>query len=192
MNEGISRRDLILQEAAHLFRQKGYLGANLRELAARVGIKGGSIYHHFASKQEILFEVMDQTMTEMIERLSAALEGAGSPSEKLRRMVRFHIDYIVTGADRAYVTDDELKNLEPDNYRAVIAKRDRYQRLIEQILEEGQRQEGWRVPDVKLCSRALIKACAGVATWYRPDGPLDLAQIAEVYAELFCNGLLPR
>ncbi|TYO95788.1 TetR family transcriptional regulator [Geothermobacter ehrlichii] len=192
MTERISRRDLILQEAAHLFREKGYLGANLRELAARVGIKGGSIYHHFASKQEILFEVMDQTMTEMIERLSAALEGAESPSEKLRRMVRFHVDYIVTGADRAYVTDDELKNLEPDNYRAVIAKRDRYQRLIEQILEEGQRQEGWRVPDVKLCCRALIKACAGVATWYKPDGALSLAQIAEVYADLFRNGLLPR
>jgi len=192
MSENLSRREVILQEAARLFREKGYLAANLRELASRAGIQGGSIYHHFASKQEILFQLMDDTMSDMIDQLSARLEGAETPSERLRRMMHFHVEYVVTGSDRTYITDDELRNLEPDNYREVVAKRDRYQRIIEEILATGRDREGWNVIDVKLFTRAVIKICAGVATWFRPGGELDIAQVAEVYVGLVCNGLLPR
>jgi AcrR family transcriptional regulator len=187
-----SRREIILQEAAHLFREKGYLAANLRELARRAGIQGGSIYHHFDSKQEILFELMDHTMNDMIARLSERLADATSPLEKLRRTVHFHIEYFVTGPDQTYITDDELRNLDPDNYLKVVAKRDRYQFIVEEILAAGKQELGWRLEEPKLYSRALIKMCAGVATWYKPEGPLTIEQIAESYADLLCYGLLAR
>jgi AcrR family transcriptional regulator len=187
-----SRREIILQEAAHLFREKGYPSANLRELAKRAGIQGGSIYHHFASKQEILFQVMDDTMSDMIAQLSSRLEGAQTAAEKLRRMMHFHIEYVVTGSDRTYVTDDELRNLDPANYQKVVQKRDRYQNIIEDILTAGQVEEGWQVVDVKLYARGLIKVCAGVASWYRPTGELSIAQVAESYIQFLCAGLLPR
>ena len=105
MKETISRREIILQEAAHLFREKSYPGANLRELARRAGIQGGSIYHHFASKQEILFQLMDHTMSDMIKRLTAQLAVIECPLEKLRTTVHFHIEYHVTGPDQTYITD---------------------------------------------------------------------------------------
>ena len=192
MPEVISRRNIILQEAAHLFREKGYPAANLRELARRAGIQGGSIYHHFASKQEILFQLMDHTMTDMIERLTERLTDAGSPLEKLRITVKFHIEYHVTGPDQTYITDDELRNLEPENYLKVVAKRDRYQRIIEDILSAGKIEDGWQLDEAKLYTRALIRMCAGVATWFKPEGELSLIQISEAYADLLCNGLLPR
>jgi len=192
MSGSISRRDIILQEAARLFREKGYPGTNLRELARRAGIQGGSIYHHFASKQEILFQLMDHTMNDMIERLTERLVDAESPLEKLRKTVHFHIEYHVTGPDQTYITDDELRNLEPDNYLKVVAKRDCYQRIIEEILSAGRTEQNWRLDEPKLYTRALIKMCAGVATWFKPEGELSLAQIAEAYTDLLCNGLLPR
>lgn len=192
MPEVISRRNIILQEAAHLFREKGYPAANLRELARRAGIQGGSIYHHFASKQEILFQLMDHTMTDMIERLTERLTDAGSPLEKLRITVKFHIEYHVTGPDQTYITDDELRNLEPENYLKVVAKRDRYQRIIEDILSAGKIEDGWQLDEAKLYTRALIRMCAGVATWFKPEGELSLIQISEAYADILCNGLLPR
>lgn len=187
-----SRREIILQEAAHLFREKGYPAANLRELARRAGIQGGSIYHHFASKQEILFELMDHTMSDMIARLSERLADAASPLEKLRRTVYFHIEYFVTGPDQTYITDDELRNLDPENYLRVVAKRDRYQYIVEGILAAGKQELGWRLEEPKLYTRALLKMCAGVATWFKPEGELSIAQVAEAYTDLLCNGLLPR
>ena len=192
MTESTSRREIILQEAARLFREKGYPGSNLRELARRAGIRGGSIYHHFASKQEILFQLMDQTMSDMIERLSERLTGAATPLEQLRRAVQFHIEYHIAGPDQTCITDEELRNLETENYLKVVAKRDIYQKIIEDILSAGKAEQGWRLDEPKLYSRALIKMCGGVATWFKAEGELSIAQIAEAYADLLCNGLLPR
>lgn len=192
MADTLPRREIILQQAAHLFREKGYPGANLRELARRAGIQGGSIYHHFSSKQEILFQLMDQTMSDMIERLTQQLVGAQTPLEKLRRTIHFHIDYHVTGPDQTYITDEELRNLEPENYLKVVAKRDRYQKIIEAIMATGKSEENWQLDEPKLYTRALIKMCAGVSTWYKPGGGMTIRQIAEAYIQLLCNGLLPR
>jgi AcrR family transcriptional regulator len=192
MAENTMRKEIILQEAAHLFREKGYLASNLRELAKRSGIQGGSIYHHFASKQEILFQLMDHTMSDMIDKLSAKLADAACPLERLRRTIHFHINYHITGPDQTYITDDELRNLEPDNYLRVVAKRDRYQRLIEEVFRAGKEQQNWQVADIKLYTRALIQMCAGVSTWFKFDGPLSIAEIAAQYTELLCRGLLGK
>ncbi len=192
MIEAISRRDIILQEATHLFREKGYLASNLRELGKRAGIQGGSIYHHFSSKQEILFLLMDHTMNDMLERLSALLAPLDCPTERLRQTIRFHIEYHISGPDETYITDDELRNLEPDNRQRVVAKRDRYQQLIEDTIALGKKEQNWQVVDHKLMSRAIIQMCAGVTRWYQPDGRFSIDQIAEQYFALVTTGLRGR
>ncbi|MGK2945594.1 MAG: TetR/AcrR family transcriptional regulator [Desulfuromonadales bacterium] len=187
-----SRKQIILKEAARLFREKGYIASNLRELAKRAGIQGGSLYHHFGSKQDILFQLMDNTMTDMVTSLSTLLAETTDPEEKLRRLLRFHISYTVCGPDETYITDDELRNLNADNYLQIIAKRDAYQKLFEEVFQGGCQQKGWMVVDYKLVARAAIQMGTGVASWYRPGGPMSIDQISEHYAELLCRGLLPR
>lgn len=187
-----SRKQIILKEAARLFREKGYIASNLRELAKRAGIQGGSIYHHFSSKQDILFQLMDNTMTDMVTSLSAVLAGTDDPEEKLRRLLRFHISYTICGPDETYITDDELRNLNADNYLQIIAKRDAYQKLFEEVFLAGYQQQGWMVVDPKLMARAAIQMGTGVASWYKPEGPMSIDQISTYYAELLCKGLLPR
>jgi AcrR family transcriptional regulator len=187
-----SRKQIILKEAARLFREKGYIASNLRELAKRAGIQGGSLYHHFGSKQDILFQLMDNTMTDMVTSLSTLLAETTDPEEKLRRLLRFHISYTVCGPDETYITDDELRNLNADNYLQIIAKRDAYQKLFEEVFQDGCQQKGWMVVDYKLVARAAIQMGTGVASWYRPGGPMSIDQISEHYAKLLCRGLLPR
>ena len=187
-----SRKQIILKEAARLFREKGYIASNLRELAKRAGIQGGSLYHHFGSKQDILFQLMDNTMTDMVTSLSTLLAETTDPEEKLRRLLRFHISYTVCGPDETYITDDELRNLNAVNYLQIIAKRDAYQKLFEEVFQDGCQQKGWMVVDYKLVARAAIQMGTGVASWYRPGGPMSIDQISEHYAELLCRGLLPR
>lgn len=187
-----SRKQIILKEAARLFREKGYIASNLRELAKRAGIQGGSIYHHFSSKQDILFQLMDNTMTDMVTSLSAVLAGTDDPEEKLRRLLRFHISYTICGPDETYITEDELRNLNADNYLQIIAKRDAYQKLFEEVFLAGYQQQGWMVVDPKLMARAAIQMGTGVASWYKPEGPMSIDQISTYYAELLCKGLLPR
>ena len=84
-----SPRGRVLRAAAHLFRVQGYSGTTVREIAALVGIQSGSLFHHFRSKEEILFVVMKEVIiynTEMIE--SALAAGAvPTPVERLRALI---------------------------------------------------------------------------------------------------------
>jgi len=186
-----SRKQILLKEAARLFREKGYISSSLRELAKRAGIQGGSIYHHFESKQAILFQLMDKTMTDMVTNLSDLLADNDDPEEKLRTLLRFYIEYNICGPDETYITEDELRNLDPGNYLQVIAKRDTYQKLCEDVFLAG-RELGWQFADHKLMARAVIQMGTGVTRWYKPDGPLSIDQIADQYADLLVRGLLPR
>ncbi len=191
-DEKTSRKQIILKEAARLFREKGYISSSLRELAKRAGIQGGSIYHHFSSKQEILFQLMDNTMTDMVTSLSILLAETDNLEEKLRLLLVFHINYTISGPDETYITDEELRNLDAGNYLHIVAKRDRYQKLFEDVFIAGCRNAGWQVADHKLIARAAIQMGTGVSGWYKHGGPLSIEQIASHYTDLLYRGLLPR
>jgi len=185
-----SRKEILFQEAAKLFREKDYQAANLRELAKRVGIQGGSLYYHFASKQELLFQLMNTIMDQMISGLAAELGTSDDPLTQLRSFFRFHIRFTVCGSDLVYISDDELRHLEPENYQQIIAKRDSYQQLVEQLLKNGQKL-GWQVEDYKLLSRIAIQMGTGVLGWYRQDGTLSIEEIADRYSQFYYCGLQP-
>ncbi|MDT8421437.1 MAG: TetR/AcrR family transcriptional regulator [Desulfuromonadales bacterium] len=187
-----SRKQIILKEAASLFREKGYLASTLRELARRAGVQGGSIYHHFSSKQEILFLLMDNTMNDMIERLSTTIAELDCPLARLRHAIRLHIEYHIFGPDETYITEDELRNLDTENYRRIIAKRDRYQQIFEEIIADGKARLNWQVSDVKLFARAIIQMCAGVTRWYKTNDTFSIDEIAEQYFNLLLTGLRER
>lgn len=190
--DNLSRKTVILREAASLFRERGYLSSNLRELARRSGIQGGSIYHHFSSKQEILFQLMEVTMTEMIEKLSRQFAPNDPPLEKLRKAVLFHIQYHVSVSNETYITDGELSNLDKDKFDHIVAMRKRYQQIFESILDEGASSGTMTVPDKKITTRAIIQMCTAVSLWFKHGGELSVHEVADKYMEFICNGISVR
>lgn len=185
------RKEIILQEAARLFRQKGYMAATLRELADRSGIKGGSIYHHFSSKQEILHEIMAFTLTNLFA-LEEETAGERNPIEKIRKAIRFHIEYHINNLDETLVADTELRSLTAENYREIIKMRRRYENLFIDILREGVQQEIIKIGDVKLAALAILQMCTGVSYWFKQDGPLSVQEIADGYVDLICWGIMGK
>lgn len=183
------RKTVILNEAARLIREKGYGGTTLRELAKRSGIQGGSIYHHFASKQEILFRIMDNTMTRLTSRVQKAVDDVNDPSGKLAQAIRSHIEYHTVEPDKTYITDAELRSLAPENHEIIVRMRDKYERLYVQIIKEGIQKGQMEISHVKLTIRALLQACTGVSYWFKPKGPLSVGDIADNYINLFFRGI---
>lgn len=185
-----TRKTSILREAACLFREKGYNGSTLRQLATRVGIKGGSIYHHFASKQEILFMIMKYTMGNLIQRVRQEIENEQGVLDKLRSAMRCHIEYHTIDADETYVTDAELRSLSADNYKIIVGMRNNYEAVYRDILREGRATGVMEITNLSITSRALLQMCTGISLWYRPDGPLTINEIEDTYMDLFCRGVL--
>ncbi|MCP4105267.1 MAG: TetR/AcrR family transcriptional regulator [Desulfobacteraceae bacterium] len=193
MNSKVSsRKTIILREAARLFREKGYSGTNLRELAKSSGVQGGSIYHHFSSKQEILFQIMEYTMTILINKVQDAIKNEKDPFKGLCNAIRFHIEYHTIDTNETYVTDSELRSLEPANYKKIITMRDKYEQIYIQLMKQGIETGEMKVDNVKLTVKALLQMCTGVSYWFKPNGSLSISDIAEKYIKIFFWGIAKK
>lgn len=192
MKKGPHRRLVILRQAAKIFHERGYTASSLRELAQHCGIQGASIYHHFSSKQDILHEIMDYTMTTLIERLKETIEGVEDPLEKLDRAIRFHIQYHINNPYITHVTDTELRSLKAEYLEHVIRKRDEYEGFFHGMLTEGVAAGLIKVDNIPLTRMAILQMCTAVTIWFCEDGPLAVDQVAEVYARFIRRAVAGR
>jgi len=185
----LSRKRIIFKEAARLFREKGYHSSTLRGLANRAGIKGGSIYHHYSSKQEILYLIMEYTMINLTDGVRLAIKNEPDPLQRLRRAISSHIEYHTTNMDETYVTDAELRSLDAANYKTIVEMRNSYEEIFRIILQEGNANGKMHISNIKTASRALLQMCTGISYWFNPDGKQSISRITENYIELFFWGI---
>lgn len=184
-------RDRIESVAARLFHQQGYQATTMRELAAGVGIKAGSLYNHFSSKQELFFRICYDTMCDMEAAVMAEMSGVEGPEARLRAFVRAHTRYCIVERYRARVADD-LRNLEPGNLEQVLEMRDRYELVLREVLTALRAAHHGAVPDVPVTANAIATMASQVSWWYRDDGRMSADDIAETYADLALGAALSR
>src|SRR5882672_5183699 len=89
-------RQEILRTAARLFQQQGYDGTSMNDVAAALGLSKGGLYHHFQSKDEILFDLMDHAMNITQERVVDTVRVIRGPEERLRELIRLHIEVVLS------------------------------------------------------------------------------------------------
>jgi len=181
----------IIQAAAQIFRQKGYQAASMQDIADAVGLQKASLYHHVASKQEILLEILDQAIDVLIADMQAVIEAGGPPEEQLRQAMRAYVSRVTQEASLAAVLQLEHRNLEPRMRARHVARRDRYDDLWRTLIRRGVEGGAFRDVDENMVSFALLGVQNWMITWYRPEGRLSALEIADQFADLFLQGLLP-
>jgi AcrR family transcriptional regulator len=179
----------ILDAAVHLFYERGYHATTMRDIATEVGIKAGSLYNHYAGKQEILLRICLETSRELYDGARAALEGVDDVEEQLRRYIIWHVTFHAERRQASRVTDTQLDFLELKNRKAVIEVRDGHEQLLRDILKRGARQRRWRSNNIAVISIGIATMCTEVDAWYRADGPLTPEQIGTIYADFVRRGL---
>jgi AcrR family transcriptional regulator len=187
-----STEQRILDAATALFYDKGYHATSVRELAAAVGIKAGSLYNHFPGKEDLLFRIAHGTMVELLEGGRVAVAPHDEPVDQLRALIRWHVVYHAEKRLQARVAAEQLHALSRERRPLVVQARDAYRRLFEDILELGAVEDDWDVPDVSVITFAIGGMCTFVNTWYRQDGPLRPEEIAAIYADFVLAGVAPH
>lgn len=178
--------------ATELFYEKGYHGTSMREIAAHVGIKAASLYNHFASKHDILFEIAFGTMQEMLEGAQAAINSVNAPEDQLRCLVEFHVRYSASNRLRAKVADDQLHALDATHRKPALELRDTYEGLFRDVLRRGADESGWVVDDVAVVAFAIATMASAVGVWYRDTGRLSADVIASIYGGLATRAVKPE
>jgi AcrR family transcriptional regulator len=187
----MARKD-ILEAAAQSFSQKGFHATSMQDIAQSVNLQKASLYYHISSKQEILLAVLDQALDLLIENMQHVLEQTQMPDEKLRLAVQVYLTTMLENLDLARVLLLEHRSLEPELQSRHFPRRDRFEHLWRDLIQEGANQDIFSCTDPALAARGLLGVMNWTITWYRPDGSLSAPVIAEQFADLFLRGLLTR
>jgi AcrR family transcriptional regulator len=179
------RRGQILRESARLFREKGYDGTSVRDIAAATGLQSGSWVYHFRTKQEILVAVMEEGLQQALERIEAIGREGLAPREHFRALLRTHLDTLLgPGQDFIPVLLYEWRSLEPEARPRIVALQRRYEAVWDAVIGALQRSGEWAEP-TSIDRLLMFGALNWIAHWYRPGGALDAARLA-AEAERFC------
>ncbi|HAV78167.1 MAG TPA: hypothetical protein DCX53_12535 [Anaerolineae bacterium] len=183
-------REDILEAAAQVFRQKGFHGASMNDIAGAVNLQKASLYHHVSSKQEILLEILDRALQLLLERISRITDQNISADKKLRLMIREYLQILVENIDLAAVLLFEHKALEHRQHARHIPNRDKFESLWKDVLAEGVRSNIFICDDPGLTTRAMLGIMNWTITWYNPKGEKNIDEIADQYSSLLLTGLL--
>jgi TetR/AcrR family transcriptional regulator, cholesterol catabolism regulator len=189
-NGNDNRRADLVRAAAQLFRQKGFEGTTIRDIAGAVGMRSGSPFYHFASKHELLLAVMEEGLRLGLERTRAVVDEPGlSAVERFRGLVRAHFGILhETGSDFIPVMLYDWRSLPAEHRRRIVELKDRYDAIWQATLDALQ-AEGRLAADARLSRLMILGAINYSATWYRakPRGRrgVDLDTLAAETTALF-------
>lgn len=185
------RRNEILDAAGELFSHQGFHATSMRDLAKAVNLQGGSLYAHIDSKEELLFELVNRAADEFLA--SAEAVSVDLPArERLRRLVRGHLEVVLRELGSATVFFHEWKFLSSDLQARVKGLRDAYEAHWRRALEDGAKRGELQVEDVRVATLFVLSALNWTYQWYHPGGKLNLEALSKQYSNLIWKALEAR
>ena len=186
------RREQLLVIGAELFAAKGFTQTTVRDIADAAGILSGSLYHHFASKEEMLQEVLRTFMEGLLERSQQVIERETSPRAALDGLIRDSFETMHNEPEAVALYQSEQKFLSTvDGFEFVGAGSRKIERLWLSVLEAGKTSGDFRTDlDVKFAYRFIRDAIWSTIRWYKPGGRQSHQIVADQYLALLHEGLL--
>lgn len=179
----------IHEAGLQLIYTKGFEAMSLRDLASKVGLQPGSLYNHIATKQALLFDLINNHMLRLHERVATELEGITDPTEKLKAFTAFHLTYHIERKREVFIGSAELRSLEPKNRKRIVASRSEYEDILAGILEAGVKAKRFRIGDIRVSTYAILAMLTGICTWYDPKGRVSREELIAVHTRLVLSGV---
>ena len=186
---GTDRRIEILKSAAAAFRRHGYHGASVDEIASALDMTKGNLYYYFQNKEEILFACHDYSLDELLALMEQVRAESTSPDDKLRKLILAFVHMMLDELQGTALTLD-LKALGPTLMKRVIAKRDRFDHGLREIIQQGIDDGLFRATDPKMAGFAIMGAVNWITKWFDPAGPMTSEEIGQRFADYLVGGLL--
>ena len=185
----VTRRQAIEDVASDLFREHGYAGTSIRDIARVLSVQGASLYAHVTSKEDVLWAIVERAASRFEAAADAAEAAAeerrpGDPAEALAALVRAHVEVLTADVGEASVFVHEWRFLGPDRRREVLDRRDAYQARFRRRIEDGIAIGAFAMTDPAIAASTILSALNGIATWYDPAGRLGADRIADHLVDL--------
>ncbi len=183
----------LFDTAADLFWHKGYAATTTREIASAVGIQQASLYHHMASKEDLVYKICLSSLERFLAEVPAVVNAASSPLDRIQALIRAHLATLLRHQRRYVTVLTELRSLTPPHFKEVVALRDQYDHFVRSIIESAQ-SAGLIRGDIatKYLSIALMSVLNYTALWFRKEQALGEDQLAGIFTTIFFKGAAKR
>lgn len=192
-SQTVHRQDVLLAAAA-VFQERGYEGATMADIARKVNLTPGSLYHHFpAGKRDLLLEVLNSGLDAVLDKLDSILALRLPPAETLRRLIAAHVEAVTANVPVGAAMVFEIRALmvlDDPARDAFLRRRDAFEGRFRRVVEGGIHDGAFRPVDPGIFTKALLGAQNWVSVWYRPQGRLSGSEIAAHMADVFLGALL--
>jgi AcrR family transcriptional regulator len=188
----ISRKEQIVNVAAKLFKQKGFVATSMRDLAAELGIEAASIYYHFKSKEELLEKICFDMADKFITNAREVNDIYFNAEEKLRMAIKFHIETITENQNQSSVFLSEWRNLSEPKLKLFRQLRQQYENQFTIILADGEKEDIFDDVDKKFAVLSILSTINFINEWYKPEGKMNASEIADKLSHFIMGGLRKR
>ena len=189
MNKKLNKRQIILDEAAKLFKLKGFGGTSMRDLAGEVGMEAASMYNHIKSKDEILEHLCFHVSNTYIAQLAEVEQMSGSNGDKLKELLRRHINLMLEDGAAVSVANNDWKYLTDNKLEQFKAARKQYEKGFAALIESGIAAGEFQPVNASVALFTILSAVRWVELWYRPGRGVTAQELEEDIMTILLNGL---
>jgi AcrR family transcriptional regulator len=184
----LRRRVEIIGVAASVFRRRGFHGASVGEIAQALGMTKGNLYYYFRDKEEILFFCHDHSLDLLLACFEKVQASGGPPAERMRGLVVAFVRLIIDELQGTALNLD-LDALSAAHREQVIVKRDRVDRILRGVIDEGMEDGQFAPGDAKVLSFVIFGSINWITRWYQARGSRSAEEISQAFADFVLAGL---
>jgi len=184
-------RDRILDAAVALFAELGYDATSVAQIITRAGVAKGGFYHHFASKNELLYEVYGDLIESQLAGMRRIIDAGGAPDLVLRALILDLVDTTAANAPRALVFTRELSKLGDERTAKIRRDRRRYHEAVAGLVRGAQTEGRFRsIASADTITFTIFGMINELPLWYRPGGRKSARQIGTELADFVLAALV--
>jgi len=184
-----TKKEIIIEKAARLFREKGFGAASMRDLAETVGVEAASLYNHIQSKSEILQAICFKVANEFISHLEK-IEMSGEPTlKKMETIIRLHIRMMLEQYEFVYISDHEWRHLPEPYLSNFLNQRRSYRKRLGDIIEEGIHKNEMKDIEPSVAVLTILSAISGIESWQRSRKSINAETLESNMVKYLIEGL---
>ena len=183
-------REKIIEEAVELFKVKGYLGTSVQDLANKLGFTKAALYYYIQSKEEVLWEIIDQTMCTAERRMETLMQQEMPVLERLKQIIYNQILNVQDDAPYMTIFFNEKVHLSPEKLAIIHARQRNYEESIATVIRQGIAEGVLEPVDALLTAYGILGMINWIIYWFDPKGTCKPEEIAELYVGIILRGIV--
>lgn len=180
----------IKKAAVRLIAQHGFQSMTLNQLAQAAGLKSGSIYRYFPSKQDLLASLLTEHMKWLLSEWSAVAPVTDDPMALLEAFCIFHVKAHIERQQDVFIGYMELRSLDSQHFSAMVKLRKQYETALSEILARGIEARVFTIDDLHVTTYILLGLLTSVSNWYRGNGRLEKDEIIRIHTNVALRAVL--